>query len=74
MGRHRNLVTINGEWYGRIGSDPGPLFDHLRGEERIRACDKAYAERYVAAYEAIIKEYPEASQGRRSMGEIIVTL
>jgi hypothetical protein len=75
-GRHGTITTIDGEWYGRIGTDPDPeMFEHLPvgSDARIAAVKRAYALRYEAAYLAIIAKYPELIQkGTMSNGEIEV--
>jgi len=74
-GKHSTITTIDGEWYGRIGTDPDPeMFEHLTAgsDERIAAVRRAYEHRYQAAYCAIVAEYPEAVMGKMSMGEIEV--
>lgn len=72
-GPHSSVTTIDGSWYGRIGTDPDPgLYNHLPvGPERSAAVKAAYAQRYAVAYAAIIACFPETADGIKSDGEII---
>jgi hypothetical protein len=75
MGRHSTVTFFDGRCFGRIGSDPdGSIYDGIPvGAERSAAVKRAYDERYAVAYEAIIRAFPEAADGKRDMGEITVT-
>jgi len=75
-GRHSSVTTVDGQWYGKVGTDPDPaLYDHLPvGDERSRNLQQAYQERYAVAYQAIIEACPETADGHRSDGEIEITL
>jgi hypothetical protein len=65
-------------WWGKIGTEPLPpevdaIPARLNGQwnqARFDACDKFHQERYEAAYTAIVEAFPEAANGRRSMGTI----
>ena len=58
----KTVTHFNGLAYGRIGSDPnGALFDHLPvGEARLDAVEKAYHERYHAAYGRILEAFGDS--------------
>lgn len=69
------LTHIDGEVYGRIGTDPDPaLFDHLPAysAQRIAACEYAYGVRRLLAYELIMAEFPGLTGGGWGHGEIVV--
>ena len=72
MGKHSTITSIDGQWYGRIGTRylPPELERLPRGDERSRAVGKWHEDQYEEAYNLIIKAFPEAEAGRRSMGEI----
>jgi len=79
IGRHSTITSFDGApgWWGRLGSERLPV--ELEGlkpgsDERIAAVRAFHDACYQAAYEAILAEHPEAAGGRRSMGEIEVTL
>lgn len=77
QGRYHHTITfIDGQFYGRIGTDPEPsLFEHLEKgtQARSAAVKQAYAERYAVAYEAIVSAHPELkTKGRRNDGVIEV--
>ena len=64
--RASTICSHEGEWYGRIGSDPDKaLFDHLPAwtRERSEAAKGAYQARFDLAYKLILEAYPaEANQ------------
>lgn len=64
-------ITHNGQWYGRIGTDPDrTLFEHLpKGTERSRLVREAYNARYAVAYAAIREAFP-GIRGAMIDGEI----
>lgn len=73
MGRHSTITSIDGEWYGRIGTRylPTELEELPAGsEERLRAVGKWHEDQYEEAYRLILEAFPDADAGRRSMGEI----
>ena len=75
-GTHSTITTIDGAWYGTFHSRRDEsTFAHLPGgsPERIAAVRAHYAANDAAAYEAIITAFPEATEGRRSDGEIEVS-
>lgn len=77
MGRFATLTTLEGVWYGRVGTDRlTPDLDKLKpgSDERIVKVREFMEKRYAVAYEAILLAFPEARDGRRSMGEITVTV
>jgi len=70
---HRTITTMQGEWYGRIGSrNLPPEVEYLPAgsNERIYAVGKWHEDQYEEAYKLILQAFPEAEGGRRSMGEI----
>lgn len=74
---HSVVTTIEGKWYGRIGSRRLP--EELESlpamsASRSKAVRAWHQSEYQRAY-AIIEEYdPRATCGRRDMGEIEITL
>jgi len=73
MGPHGTVTSIEGKWYGRVGTRrPPPELEALPAgsEERFRAVGKWYEGQYEEAYKLITEAFPEAQGGRRSMGEI----
>ena len=76
MWRHSTITTINGKWYGRIGSRPlPPEMDKIPvGPERLAAVRKWQEDQYQEAYNLIIGAFPEAQAGSRDMGEITLKL
>jgi len=73
MGRHSTVRTINGEWYGRLGTKSLPYeIDQLPAgsNERLLAVGRWLDQQYEEAYRIILAAYPEAFTGRRSMGTI----
>lgn len=73
-GRHSTITTIDGRWYGRIGTGPDrKLYEHLPvGEERSEAVKKAYEAEYERAYKAIRAAHrEETSIAEYGMGEMI---
>jgi hypothetical protein len=72
---HSTLMHLDGEPMGTIGSrklTPDlanlPAFSH----ERINAVRAYYDAQYDEAYVLIVAAFPEATSGRRSMGQIEV--
>ncbi len=59
--RHHSLTTFDGQWYGKIGTDPDPdRFDHLPvGPERTEALHEEYRRRAWIACEYIYDAFPE---------------
>jgi hypothetical protein len=74
MGIHRSLFTIDDQVHGRVGTEEvTPEIKALPvGEERSRRVHEYHKERYEDAYAAIVRCFPEAAQGQRTMGEIEV--
>ncbi len=74
MGTHSSIAFIDGECYGKIGTDPDQsLFDGMPiGRERSEAVNRAYDDRYAVAYAAILAEYPECADGEFDGGEILL--
>ena len=74
-GIHGTITTIDGEWYGRIGTDPDAwTYQCLPvGEDRSAAVERAYQTRYAVAYTHILRAHPEVYFGVRDMGEIVVS-
>lgn len=72
MGRHSTITTIEGRWYGRVGTRYlTPDVEALPpGDERSRVVGKWHEDQYEEAYRLIIQAFPEATAGKRSMGEI----
>lgn len=73
FGRHSTITTIDGKWYGRIGTRwlPPYLENMLAGSlERIQTVSKWLKDQYEEAYTLILQAYPEASSGMCTMGEI----
>ena len=73
FGAHSTITTIDGKWYGRIGTRwlPPYLENMLAGSlERIQTVSKWLKDQYEEAYKLILQVYPEASSGMRTMGEI----
>ena len=72
MGKHNTITSIDGEWYGRIGTRhlPPELEKLPPGPERITAVGKWHEDQYQEAYNLILRAFPEAQAGKRSMGEI----
>lgn len=78
MNGHRQITTINGEWYGRIGTSPLPIeIQNMRSfspERNAAVCAWHEAERQ-RAYDAIEAHNPElVGQGRREYGEIEINI
>lgn len=74
-GQHSSLTTIDGKWYGRVGTRPLPAaLDALpaMSDERYNAVKRFHEEQYQEAYALIIATHPEAFYGRPDMGEIVV--
>ena len=69
---HSTITTIEGQWYGRIGTRylPPEIEALPRGDERYRAVGKWHEDQYEESYRLIIQAFPEAGAGKRSMGEI----
>jgi hypothetical protein len=77
MGKHGSITSIEGylhAWWGRLGTERN-LPDAIemlpsRSDERIAAVQAWQAANYERAYAAIIRAFPEATKGRRTMGTI----
>lgn len=74
-GTHSTITTINGEWYGRVGTERLPAdLDALPAysNERAAAVRAWQLRRYERAYDIIAhSEYGhEAMNGRYSMGQV----
>lgn len=71
-GKHEEVASINGEWYGRIGTRhlPSELKILPEGDERVRATEKWLGDQWEEAYDLILEAFPEARIGRCGMGEI----
>lgn len=73
MGSHSTITTVNGEWYGRIGTRRLPAWmDALpaMSAERSRIVGEWHDAQYAQAYEMILAAFPELIPTRKSMGEI----
>lgn len=71
---HSTITTINGKWYGTIGSRTLPKdLDALKpmSDERSRKVGVFHEKNYQEAYKQIIKAFPEAKGGHPSMGELV---
>lgn len=63
MGNHSTISTIDGSWYGLVGTERDPeLYEHLPGgsEERVAAVLAQRASRAAEARAAIWAAYPRA--------------
>ncbi len=72
-GKHHNIMTHNGQWYGMVGTETLPAeLDALPActDERSLKVRAWHAERYRAAHTLIIEAFPEAAKGRPDMAEI----
>lgn len=72
-GNHGTISTIDGAWYGRLGTERLPAdLEALPAmtEQRSTAVRAWQNTRYEAAYEAILEAFPGAFGGRRTMGSI----
>ena len=72
---HSSITTIDGRWFGRIGTRRLP--DHMEAmtpfsDERAEAVGQWHRQQYQEAYNAIVEKYPEALSGKFSMGEITI--
>ena len=70
---HSTITTIDGKWYGRLGTQALPAeLDALPAltNERIDAVQAHYDRLYLEAYTLIETAFPSAAAGRQSMGEI----
>lgn len=74
---HSTITTIDGQWYGRIGTRRLP--DHLEAlppmtDERYNAVREWQQEQYDEAYILILSEHPwlEKVHYHKVMGEITV--
>jgi hypothetical protein len=70
---HSTMTTINGEWYGRIGTRRLPAFMEAlpaMSDERSRIVGEWHDAQYAQAYEMILRAFPELIPTRQSMGEI----
>jgi len=74
MGAHSTITTIDGKWYGEIGSRrlPGWMDAMPSGDERSRVVGEYIEANYEQEYALIVRAFPEAANGRRSMGEISI--
>lgn len=75
MGPHSSIFSIEGQWFGKIGSRELPEeLDALpaRSEKRSKAVKTWQEAQYQEAYDAILAENPEAAEGSRLMGEITI--
>lgn len=70
---HSNITTIDGAWYGRVGTrrltaelDALPAYT----SERSAAVQCFHAAQYAEAYCAIVAAFPETKDGSRSSGVI----
>ena len=71
---HSTITTIDGAWYGRIGTDPNHnYFEKLpaMSDERYSDCKLAYFRRYKLAYRLIELAFPEAKAMIHDAGQII---
>ena len=71
---HSTITTINGKWYGRIGTrEITPELNSIPvGIERFKKMKEYREEQYQKAYQAILAEYPELKDQnlKYEMGEI----
>jgi hypothetical protein len=74
MGGHSTITTINGEWYGRVGTRRLPAWmESLKSmsDERARIVGEYHEAQYQQAYEIIRNAFPEVSiLAHESMGEL----
>jgi hypothetical protein len=72
--KHGTQMSFNGVAAGRIGSEPIPdgIDQMARGDERVVAVKKFYADCNERAYHAILAAFPEAAKGTKTVGEIEV--
>ena len=70
-GRHRTITTIDGKWYGRVGTAelPAELDGIQVGGQRLAGIRAWYAAQYEEAYETIRAVYPDLV-GQERNGEI----
>jgi hypothetical protein len=74
-GDHSSIMTFQGCRWGSVATRRLPAdIDILRGEERYRAYDAYRALLLEECYTLILKAFPEAAAGRRSDGEISLTV
>jgi hypothetical protein len=71
---HGTVTTFHGRWYGRVGTRriPPEIQALPLGEERTRAVEAHYSQQYELAYQVILRAFPEAADGEREAGEIVV--
>ena len=71
---HSTITTINGQWYGRIGTrEITPELNSIPvGLERFEKMKEYREGQYNEAYQAILTEYPELKNQniKYDMGEI----
>jgi hypothetical protein len=73
-GQHSTVTSDDDGWLGRVGTRAlTPELAALpQGRERWDAVDAYHEEQYQAAYAAIVAAHPEAAEGKRDMGEIVI--
>lgn len=74
--RAHTITTVDGVWFGKIGSDPEPeKYDHLPvGPERFAAVRDAYRYRALIAEQYIHDAFPETrGHYAEEFGEIEIT-
>ena len=78
MGNHGTICTLEGDRFGRIGTNrnlPADVAALTPGsDERIAAVRAWYETHYQRAYDAILAAHPETVGGKRRMGEIEIVL
>ncbi len=77
MGKHSTITTIDGKWYGRLGtSQVPPDINALPAgsDERIKAVRTYFDKEETEAYRIVIEAFPEAAAGTRDMGDIEIIL
>ena len=71
------VTHANDRWWGRLGTerDRPPEIDALpaRSDERISAVQAWHEERYQHAYALLLRAFPTAFYGQRSLGENTLT-
>ena len=78
MGKHSTITTIDGEWYGRVGTRHLPAWMNAlpaMSDERSRIVGEYHDAQYGEAYDIIRRAFPEVCEyaARESMGELETT-